>query len=71
MLAEAGADIALNALTRYSKVGRLPDAHDSYAAARWLAVTTARDALDRYFNPPLTVEERRVAGREGWILGVG
>ena len=55
---------------RYPKEGRTPDAHDAYAVARWLAETTARGALDRYLNPPLTLEERRVAGLEGWILGV-
>jgi hypothetical protein len=24
-----------------------------------------------YFNPPLTIDERRIASLEGWILGVG
>jgi len=55
---------------RYDKQGRTADTHDAYAVARWLAESDARGSLGRYFNPPLTVEERRVAEREGWILGV-
>jgi hypothetical protein len=56
---------------RYDKQGRTADEHDAYAVARWLAETAARGSLKRYFNPPLTLEERRVAEREGWIMGVG
>ena len=55
---------------RYPKEKRKADEHDAYAVARWLSETAARGALDRYFSPPLTVEERRVAGLEGWILGI-
>lgn len=55
---------------RYPKEIRTPDEHDAYAAARWLSESAARGALDRYFSPPLTLEERRVAGLEGWILGI-
>jgi hypothetical protein len=56
---------------RYGKEGRTPDEHDAYAVARWLSESDARGALDRYFSPPLTIEERRVAELEGWMLGVG
>ena len=56
---------------RYEKKDRTPDAQDAYAVARWLAECAARGSLERYFNPPLTIDERRVAEREGWILGVG
>ena len=55
---------------RYPKEGRTADEHDACAVARWLQEMAARDALERYWNPPLTIEERRVAGREGWILGI-
>jgi hypothetical protein len=55
---------------RYDKQDRSADAHDAYAVARWLAESAARGSLERYFNPPLTIEERRVVEREGWILGV-
>jgi hypothetical protein len=55
---------------RYPKEGRTTDEHDAYAVARWLAEITGREALKSYFNPPLTVEERQLAEREGWILGV-
>lgn len=50
--------------------GRTGDEQDAYAVARWLAETSARGELFRYFAPPLTPLERRLADREGWILGV-
>jgi hypothetical protein len=56
---------------RYDKKDRTPDAQDAYAVSRWLAESNARGSLARYFNPPLTIEERAVSAREGWILGVG
>ena len=56
---------------RYPKESRTSDEHDAYSVARWLSETAARGALDRYFRPPLAIEERRVAELEGWILGVG
>lgn len=55
---------------RYPSDGRKADEQDAYAVARWLAETVARGALDSYFNPPLTLEERRVAGLEGWMIGI-
>jgi hypothetical protein len=55
---------------RYAKGGRTPDEHDAYAVARWLEETGRKRLLDRYFNPPLTPPERRVAALEGWILGI-
>jgi hypothetical protein len=30
-----------------------------------------RGFLARYFDPPLTEEERRQCNLEGWILGIG
>lgn len=56
---------------RYPKEKRTADEHDAYAVARWLSETGARSTLDRYFDPPLTIEERRRAELEGWILGIG
>jgi hypothetical protein len=55
---------------RYPKEGRTADEHDAYAVARWLQEMSGRGELGRYWNPPLTAEERGVAEREGWILGV-
>ncbi len=55
---------------RYDREGRTPDAQDAYAVARWLAESAARSSMERYFNPPLTLEERLIAKREGWILGI-
>jgi hypothetical protein len=56
---------------RYPKERRTPDEQDAYATARWISESAARGALDRYFSPPLTLDERQVAELEGWILGVG
>jgi hypothetical protein len=55
---------------RYPKESRTPDEQDAYVVARWLAEMAGRGELGRYWSPPLTDEERVVAGREGWILGV-
>jgi hypothetical protein len=53
-----------------NRIERSADQQDAYAVARWLEETTRRGFLSRYLDPPLTDEERRQAGREGWILGV-
>lgn len=55
---------------RYPRGERDDHQQDAYAVARWLAETDARGRLPRYLAPPLTAAETRVAGREGWILGV-
>jgi len=55
---------------RYDREGRTADEHDAYSVARWLSESAARGILDHYFAPPLTVHERAIAAREGWILGV-
>lgn len=49
---------------------RSVDEQDAWATARWLAGTASGGHLPRYFDPPLTREEREIAGREGWILGI-
>ncbi|MFM9971327.1 MAG: hypothetical protein ACKVQK_23335 [Burkholderiales bacterium] len=55
---------------RYPKEGRTADEQDAYAVARWMSELDARSALAGYFTPSLTEDERSVAGREGWILGM-
>jgi len=55
---------------RYPKDRRTADEQDAYAVARWLSESAARGTLERYFNPPLTIDERRLAEIEGWILGI-
>ena len=55
---------------RYPKDRRTKHQQDAYAVARWLTEFDKRKILDRYFDPPLTDEERKVADLEGWILGV-
>ena len=55
---------------RYPAAERTADQHDAYACATWLRDMDVRGALGEYFNPPLTLPERRQAQLEGWILGV-
>jgi len=55
---------------RYSREGRTADQQDAYATARWLCEMDKNGFLGRYFDPPLTNEQRRVADLEGWIFGV-
>jgi hypothetical protein len=55
---------------RYPKDDRKPDQQDAYCVAKWLTETDERGLLERYFDPPLTEEERKVANLEGWILGI-
>jgi hypothetical protein len=55
---------------RYRDSGLEGDQLDAYAVAAWMRDMAARDALDRYFHPPLTLAEKKTARLEGWILGV-
>ncbi len=55
---------------RYPREGRNTDEQDAYAVCRWLSERAARNNLERYFDPSLTLPERHVAQMEGWILGI-
>lgn len=55
---------------RYPRQDRTCDQQDAYSVARWLSETSERGFLDRYFDPPLTDRERKIAALEGWILGI-
>jgi hypothetical protein len=56
--------------SRNPREDRIADQQDAYAIARWLTEMDERGFLERYFSPPLTDEERRVADLEGWIMGI-
>lgn len=55
---------------RFPKEGRDGDEQAACAVAAWLQRADLNGSLGGYFNPPLTRDEREVAGIEGWILGV-
>jgi hypothetical protein len=55
---------------RYPRDDRNGDQQDAYATARWLREMDERQALVRYFHPSLSADDRQLARREGWILGV-
>jgi hypothetical protein len=55
---------------RYPKDDRTADQQDAYCVARWLTESDEAGFLQRYFAPPLTDDERKVADLEGWILGI-
>jgi hypothetical protein len=54
----------------FSRGGRNSDHHDAYSAAEWLRRSDLDGGLDRFFNPLLNERESKVAGVEGWILGI-
>jgi hypothetical protein len=55
---------------RYPQQGRTAHQHAAYSVARWLSEIDRQRALDQFLHPPLTDEERKIAAREGWVLGV-
>lgn len=55
---------------RFSKDGRTADEQDAWSIAAWMQECDRRGILDRYFSPPLTLPEQKLARLEGWILGV-
>ena len=67
MIAEVYPSIFRN---RYPRDERTGDQQDAYAIARWLSEVDEQGFLGRYFDPPLTDEDRRIADLEGWILGI-
>lgn len=55
---------------RYPREDRTVHQQDACAIARWLKETDECGFLGRYFEPPLTDDERKIADLEGWILGI-
>ena len=55
---------------RYPRKDRTGDQQDAYAVSRWLQEMDAADELGRFFDPPLSRQQKRQAKLEGWILGV-
>lgn len=47
-----------------------PDQHDAFSVAQWLHDADGDGRLDLAFEPNLSIDERRLAAVEGWILGV-
>jgi hypothetical protein len=50
--------------------GLSPDQRDAWTVAAWLRWAQEGGHLERYWQPPLTEEEKERAQMEGWILGV-
>jgi hypothetical protein len=55
---------------RFPRDDRSPDEHDAWSIAAWLQETDRRDTLEQYFEPSLTLPERKCVELEGCILGV-
>jgi hypothetical protein len=49
---------------------RTADQHDAYSAAAWMRQADHNGALEGFFEPSLTEEDRVIADIEGWILGI-
>ncbi len=54
----------------FPREARDGDQHDAYSVAARLRAADEDGSLAAFFTPELTSRERRVAGIEGWILGV-
>ncbi|MDA8697428.1 hypothetical protein N9M41_03045 [Rhodopirellula sp.] len=55
---------------RYPRGNRHADAQDAYSVARWLSEADQNLQLQHFFEPFLTIEQRKLANLEGWILGI-
>ena len=55
---------------RYLREARTVDQQDAYAVSRWLRDMDRLGSLDKFSHPPLTEEQKKIAGFEGWIFGV-
>jgi hypothetical protein len=54
----------------FAREGRTGDQHDAYSIAAWLSRSDRDGSLGEFLDPELPFEEKRLAGIEGWILGV-
>ncbi len=54
----------------YPPRGRTPDQQDAYSIAAWLRDRDGDGTLGALFCPALAPEMLRLAGTEGWVLGV-
>ena len=54
----------------FSSDGRTADQHDAFSVAAWMRNTDRDGRLAEFFHPNLTLDERKQAEIEGWILGV-
>ena len=55
---------------RFPRGDRDQHQHDAYAIAEWMRRADADGSLTSFLNPVLSMEERKTASFEGWILGV-
>ena len=55
---------------RYDRETRTIDQQDAYSISRWLNEMDSIGQLRRFFDPPLSDQQRTIANNEGWILGV-
>jgi len=56
---------------RYTTPDNLNDhERDAWSVCRWMRDTDRDGHLPRYLEPPLAEQDRELARREGWILGV-
>ncbi len=55
---------------RYNREERSSDEHDAYSISKWLSDRDRKHKLQKYFETHLPKSEKKVAQREGWILGI-
>lgn len=54
----------------FPKEGRDSHQHDAFSVAEWLRSGDLSGNLERFLKPSLSVDDKRAAEIEGWILGV-
>jgi hypothetical protein len=57
-------------MKRFAREKRDGDQHAAFSAAGWLQRADRDGSLPIFLDPPLRLEERKMANIEGWILGV-
>lgn len=54
----------------FDREGRSRDQHDAYSVAAWMRNADLDGSLVEFLHPSLETDEHRLAGIEGWILGI-
>ena len=55
---------------RFKQRVKSPHEHDAYCIAAWLSYADRNGLLSEYFYLEISQEQRRLAEKEGWILGI-
>lgn len=57
-------------MKRFARQDRNGDQHAAYSVAAWFRRADLNGSISQFLHPALDTQERKIAGIEGWILGV-